>query len=40
MLSTATLMHRRELGKADRERQVSHDITCMWNLKHDTNEFI
>ena len=32
-------MHQSDLSKADRERQVSHDITCMWNLKHDTNEF-
>ena len=36
---TATPMHQSDLSKADRERQVSHDITCMWNLKHDTNEF-
>ena len=22
------------------ERQISHDITYMWNLKYDTNELI
>ena len=25
-------------GKSDRERQISYDITYMWNLKYDTNE--
>ena len=24
----------------ERERQIPHDITCMWNLKYDTNELI
>ena len=24
--------------KSDREVQISYDITCMWNLKYDTNE--
>ena len=24
----------------DRERQIPYDITCMWNLKYDTNELI
>ena len=24
----------------DRERQILHDITHMWNLKYDTNELI
>ena len=24
--------------KTERERQISHDITYMWNLKYDTNE--
>ena len=23
-----------------RERQIPYDITCMWNLKYDTNEHI
>ena len=23
-----------------RERQISYDITCMWNQKYDTNELI
>ena len=22
------------------ERQLQYDITCMWNLKHDTNELL
>ena len=22
----------------ERERQIPHDITCMWNLKYDTEE--
>ena len=25
-------------SKSDRERQISYDITYMWNLKNDTNE--
>ena len=25
---------------SDRERQISYDITYMWNLKYDTNELI
>ena len=25
-------------GKTEQERQISYDITCMWNLKHDTKE--
>ena len=25
---------------SQRERQVSHDITYMWNLKNNTNEII
>ena len=27
-------------SKPDRERQISYDITYMWNLKTDTNEHI
>ena len=27
-------------SKSDRERQISRDITYMWNLKYDTNELI
>ena len=27
-------------SKPERERQMSCDITCMRNLKYDTNEFI
>ena len=25
-------------SKSDRERQIPYDITCMWNLKFDTND--
>ena len=25
-------------SKSERQRQVSYDITYMWNLKNDTNE--
>ena len=25
---------------SDRERQISYNITYMWNLKYDTNEHI
>ena len=28
------------LSKSDRERQMSFDITYIWNLKNDTNELI
>ena len=27
-------------SKTDRERQISYDITYMWNLKHDTNKLL
>ena len=27
-------------SKSDRERQILHNIACMWNLKYDTNELI
>ena len=27
-------------SKSDRERQMSYDITYMWNVKYDTNELI
>ena len=27
-------------SKSERERQIPHDITNMWNLKYDTNELI
>ena len=27
-------------SKSDRERQISYDITYMWNLKYDANELI
>ena len=25
---------------SEKERQIPYDITYMWNLKYDTNEFI
>ena len=28
------------LSESDRERQISHDMTYMWNLKKCTNELI
>ena len=39
--SVPTRMHPEilSLSKSERKRQTSHDITSMWNLKHDTNEF-
>ena len=27
-------------SKSERERQIPHDTTYMWNLKYDTNELI
>ena len=27
-------------SKTQRERQISYDISYMWNLKYDTNELI
>ena len=30
----------RESHKSERERQISYDITNMWNLKYGTNELI
>ena len=27
-------------SKSERERQIPHDITYVWNLKYDTNEII
>ena len=27
-------------NKSDRERQILYDITCMWNLKINANEYI
>ena len=27
-------------SKPERERQISYDMTYMWNLKYDTNELI
>ena len=28
------------LSKTERERRIPYDITYMWNLKYDANEFI
>ena len=25
-------------SKSEKERQIPHDITCVWNLKYNTNE--
>ena len=30
--------HYAQWDKSNRERQISYDITYMWNLKYDTNE--
>ena len=30
----------RKFSKSERERQITCDITYMWNLKYDTNEII
>ena len=27
-------------SKSERERQIPHDITYMWNLRYDRNELI
>ena len=27
-------------SKSEGESQIPYDITCMWNLKHDTNELL
>ena len=27
-------------SKSDREKQISNDVTYMWNLKKETNELI
>ena len=27
-------------SKSEWESQIPYDITCMWNLKHDTNELL
>ena len=32
--------HYAKWNKSDRDRQISYDITYMWNLNYDTNEFI
>ena len=34
----ATRDYNTKQGKSERERQISYDITSMWNLKYDTNE--
>ena len=28
------------LGKSEEERQISYNVTYMWNLKYETNELI
>ena len=27
-------------SKSERERKMPYDVTYMWNLKYDTNEYI
>ena len=34
----ATKDYHIKLNKSERERQISYDITYMWNLKYGTNE--
>ena len=29
-----------EWSKSEREKQISYNTTCMWNLKYDTSELI
>ena len=29
---------RDDYTKSERDRQIPYDITCMWNLKYNTNE--
>ena len=29
-----------EWSKSDREKQISYDMSYIWNLKNDTNELI
>ena len=36
----ATREYHTKWSKSERERQISYDITYMWNLKYDTNELI
>ena len=35
---TATRDYHTKWSKSERERQMSYDITYMWNLKYGTNE--
>ena len=30
----------RNYHKSEKERQIPYDITYMWNLKYDPNEFV
>ena len=36
----ATRDYHTKWSKSERERQISYDITYMWNLKYDTDELI
>ena len=36
----ATRAYHTKWSKSERERQISYDITYMWNLKYDTNDLI
>ena len=32
--------HHTKWSKSGRERQISHEITYVWNLRYDTNQTI
>ena len=32
--------HANKRSKSERERQITYDITYMWNLKYNTNQHI
>ena len=36
----ATRAYHTEWNKSERQSQIPYDVTCMWNLKYDTNELI
>ena len=36
----ATRDYHTKWSKSERERQIPYDITYMWNLEYNTNEFI
>ena len=38
--SSSSIDYHTNSSKSDRKRQIPYDITYMWNLKYDINEFI